>query len=76
MAPLQDGPVLIPLERELEERLAWFIGMRWLAGAGILLGTFLTSHWLLQALPVGARPGERLAQYIPIPPDLFTFTNN
>ncbi len=54
MAPLQDGPVLIPLERELEERLAWFIGMRWLAGAGILLGTFLTSHWLLQALPASA----------------------
>lgn len=31
--------VLIPLERELEERLNWFIRLRWLAGTGLLLGS-------------------------------------
>ena len=51
MTPRKDGPVLIPLERELQERLAWFIGMRWLAGAGILLGTWWTSQLLVPALP-------------------------
>ncbi len=31
---------LIPIERELQERVTWFIRLRWLAGAGILLGTW------------------------------------
>ncbi len=52
MTPRNDDAVLIPLERELQERLAWFIRMRWLAGAGILLGTWLTAHLLVPALPL------------------------
>lgn len=31
----------IPLERELEERAAFFVRLRWLAGVGILLGAWL-----------------------------------
>jgi signal transduction histidine kinase len=43
---------LIPLERELQERLAWFIRLRWLAAAGILLGTWaMASLTLLNLSP-------------------------
>ncbi len=31
--------ILIPLEKELQERLDWFIRLRWLAGMGILIGS-------------------------------------
>jgi signal transduction histidine kinase len=41
---------LIPLERELEERLGWFIGMRWFAAAGILAGTALATILRLEGL--------------------------
>jgi len=34
----------IPLEREVEERLSWFIQLRWLAAGGILLGTWLATR--------------------------------
>ncbi|MBT6630290.1 MAG: GAF domain-containing protein, partial [Gemmatimonadetes bacterium] len=32
----------IPLERELEERLGFFVHLRWLAGAGILVGAWVS----------------------------------
>lgn len=51
MTPRNKVAVLIPLERELQERLAWFIGMRWLAGTGILFGTWLATHLLSGTLP-------------------------
>lgn len=35
----------IPIERELEERLTWFIRLRWLAAAGIFAGTWLAVNW-------------------------------
>jgi len=44
-------PVLIPLERELQERLAWFIRMRWVAAAGILVGTWIAHIHLVPDLP-------------------------
>jgi signal transduction histidine kinase len=46
----------IPLERELQERLAWFIRLRWLAAAATLLGAGLAAlldlPWL-EAAPLG-----------------------
>ena len=36
----KQDPGLIPLERELQERVAWFIRLRWMAGAGIFLGAW------------------------------------
>jgi signal transduction histidine kinase len=39
--------VLIPIERELQERLAWFIRLRWLAAAGVFLGA-LAAAWVVQ----------------------------
>lgn len=41
---MNDGSVTaapIPIERELEERLIWFIRLRWLAAAGIFAGTWV-----------------------------------
>ncbi len=47
------NPYLIPLERELEERLGWFIGMRWLAAGGIVAGTVLATTLELEELGTG-----------------------
>lgn len=44
MIPTSDGRVQIPIEGELQERLAWFIRLRWLAAAGIFLGA-LAARW-------------------------------
>ncbi len=42
---------LIPIERELQERVTWFIRLRWLAGAGILLGTWVAIFFVGLQLP-------------------------
>jgi len=42
----------IPMEQELQARLAWFISLRWFAGAGIIVATFLVSLIILPELPV------------------------
>jgi signal transduction histidine kinase len=45
------GPVTqAPLEEELAKRGAWLIRLRWLAGAGVFVGTLVL--WLLADLPV------------------------
>lgn len=49
------GRKLIPIERELQERLTWFIRLRWLAAAGILIGAWLVTevaHTDLSAAPL------------------------
>jgi len=46
--PVQTAPPLIPLERELMERAAWFVRLRWLAGGITVIGTPLARwglHW-------------------------------
>jgi signal transduction histidine kinase len=48
MVPYSENRVPIPLERELQERLAWFIRLRWLAAAGMLCGAVAAG---LMALP-------------------------
>jgi signal transduction histidine kinase len=48
MAPSSKQRVQIPIERELQERLAWFIRLRWLAAGGIFLGA-LAASWLVGA---------------------------
>jgi signal transduction histidine kinase len=55
MAPIPVDRVPIPIERELQERLAWFIRLRWLAAAGIVSGSAVASciaHLNLQLVPV------------------------
>lgn len=42
---------LIPIERELQERVTWFIRLRWLAGAGIVLGTWAAIFLVGLSLP-------------------------
>jgi signal transduction histidine kinase len=46
MAPSSKQRVQIPIERELQERLAWFIRLRWLAAGGIFLGA-LAARWFV-----------------------------
>lgn len=41
------APALIPLERELQERLAWFISLRWLAAASIFLGAWSATTFVV-----------------------------
>jgi signal transduction histidine kinase len=51
------APALIPLERELRERVAWFIGLRRLAAAAMVLGTWGATAFLdlgLSPLPLYA----------------------
>ncbi len=40
MSDVARDAVLIPLERELQERLGWLVGLRWLAGVGLVAGAF------------------------------------
>ena len=47
MIPHAEGQVQIPIESELEERLAWFIRLRWLAALGIFTGA-LAAGWLVR----------------------------
>jgi signal transduction histidine kinase len=51
MVPADGEPILLPLDRELRERLRWFIRLRWVAGAAILVGGALGSPLLGIALP-------------------------
>jgi signal transduction histidine kinase len=44
-------PNLLPIERELRERQKWFIRLRWVAGAAILVGAAVGSPLLGIALP-------------------------
>ena len=48
MAQPQRERVFIPIESELRERLEWFIRLRWMAGTGILIGTWLTDTFASQ----------------------------
>lgn len=50
MAPSAAEGALIPLERELQERLDWFIRLRWLAAAGIAAGAWLTTTYVAAEL--------------------------
>lgn len=50
MAIEYDRPVLTPIERELPERLAWFIRLRWMAAAGTFIGAWLGTTWVVPNL--------------------------
>jgi signal transduction histidine kinase len=54
-APVNDvsraALVPIPLERELEERLGWLVGLRWVAGGGLVAGAVLGLPLLGLSLP-------------------------
>ncbi|MEW6750520.1 MAG: HAMP domain-containing sensor histidine kinase [Candidatus Latescibacterota bacterium] len=52
---------LIPIERELQERLGWFIGMRWIAAGAILLGTWMAVSFVAAALPAAPMYGVGVA---------------
>ena len=51
MAAGDDRSDLIPIERELPERLAWFIRLRWMAVAGIFGGTWVATTWVVPGVP-------------------------
>lgn len=53
MADDDDRSDLIPIERELPERLAWFIRLRWMAAAGIFLGAWVATTWVVPGIPSG-----------------------
>ena len=52
MAEVNGVTRLLPLDRELRERLDWFIRLRWLAAAGILAGCGLGPRFLSISLPI------------------------
>jgi signal transduction histidine kinase len=52
MAEVNGVTRLLPLDRELRERLDWFIRLRWLAAAGILAGCGLGPQFLSISLPI------------------------
>jgi signal transduction histidine kinase len=52
MAEVNGITRLLPLDRELQERLDWFIRLRWLAVAGILTGCGLGPRLLSISLPI------------------------
>jgi signal transduction histidine kinase len=55
MVPASDGQVQIPIVGELQERLAWFIRLRWLAAVGIFAGAFAAGrvgHLAVNLVPV------------------------
>jgi len=47
MAQTPGERVFIPIESELQERLEWFIRLRWMAGAGILAGAWVLDTFIL-----------------------------
>jgi len=49
--PTSEKRALIPLERELEERLVWLIHLRWLAALGILFGGWFATSYVAVSLP-------------------------
>ncbi|MEW6750988.1 MAG: GAF domain-containing sensor histidine kinase [Candidatus Latescibacterota bacterium] len=52
---------LIPLERELRERVAWFIRLRWLAVGGIAAGAWGATTFVVPRLPALPLYGVALA---------------
>lgn len=50
VASERDRTELIPIERELRERLVWFIRLRWMAAAGIFLGGWVATTWVAVVL--------------------------
>jgi len=44
---------LLPLDRELEERLHWLIRLRWFAGTALFIGTWIAPPLLSVRLPIG-----------------------
>ncbi len=59
---------MIPIERELQERLAWFIRLRWLAAGGIFLGAVAAGRivpGVLSLFPIYAAGLAVLAYNIP-----------
>ena len=71
---------LIPIERELQERLGWLVRVRWLAGVALVVGSvsglpllqFQVPHWPLAAVGLGVLSynlllflaGDRLADWL------------
>ncbi len=51
MKKVTSEPIVLPLDEELQERLQWFIGLRWVAGTAILLGIGLGPPLLGIRLP-------------------------
>ncbi len=51
MEQVSGDPILLPLDRELQERLDWYIRLRWLAGASILAVSALGAPVLGKSLP-------------------------
>ncbi len=51
MDPAAVEPVVLPLDKELQERIDWFIRLRWLAGIAILAGTGFAPRLLGIPLP-------------------------
>lgn len=51
MDKVDSGHILLPLDKELQERLAWFTRLRWVAGVAILLGIGLGPPILGVSLP-------------------------
>ena len=50
MRSQKQDPGPIPLERELQERVAWFLHLRWMAGAGIFVGTWVATTFVMPGL--------------------------
>ena len=50
MIALPGDRALIPIERELQERLTWFINLRWLAAGGILVGSWAATTFVVPEL--------------------------
>ena len=51
MSDVARDAVLIPLDRELQERLGWLVGLRWFAGGGLVAGAFAGLPLLSLPLP-------------------------
>jgi signal transduction histidine kinase len=51
-ADVSQEPVLLPLDKELQERLHWLTGLRWIAGFSILAGIAMGPRVLGMPLPV------------------------
>ena len=45
-------PPIIPAERELVERVSWFIKLRWYAGVFLVIGTLFAHYVLKLDIPV------------------------
>lgn len=52
MNPMEKDPKVLPLEKELEERVKWFIRLRWLAVLGIFVFSWIPARVFGIALPL------------------------